>query len=354
MPAVRAAAATSTTSQRRIVLLAPGRSGSTLLQSVFLTACDDALTFFEPCRHSPLGDVRKQECARQVHRFLRCDLPSRNGRWEPKNIRPWLQHPYRAANGSSTCPMPPFASVGACSRACSAAKLVLVKEIRLVGQLATLVSELRRAAPDRGAVVPTTIIHLVRDPRPMLASQIKLHWWRNEYGRFTAGELEKVARKQCEGMIADGEAGAALIRDGSGGAPGGGPAGSELSYVLVRFEELVANTSQVAQQLYARLGMPVPVSTLAWLKRTTRGTCVNAASHQPAFENYEYGTCRNASARKRAKSRGGGRGGWKHTLTRRQKRIIQRQCGGALRSFGYDLRVDRGGEFVHRIAETRI
>lgn len=354
MPAVAAAAATSAAVQHRIVLLAPGRSGSTLLQSVFLTACDDALTFFEPCRHSPLGDVRKQECARQVHRFLRCDLPSRNGRWEPKNIRPWLQHPYRAANGSSTCPMPPFASVGECSRACAAAKLVLVKEIRLVGQLATLVSELR-AATDHGAAFPTTIIHLVRDPRPMLASQIKLHWWRNEYGRFTSGELEKVARKQCAGMIADGEAGAALVRDGTGGGSvGGGTAGSELSYVLVRFEELVANTSLVAQQLYARLGMAVPASTLAWLRRTTRGTCVNSASHQPAFENYEYGTCRNASARKRAKSRGGGRGGWKHTLSRRQKRIIQRQCGDALRTFGYDMRAERGTEFGRRtrVAES--
>lgn len=339
MPAV-VTSATSASAQRRIVLLAPGRSGSTLLQSVFLTACDDALTFFEPCRHSPLGDVRKQECARQVNRFLRCDFPSRRGRWEPKNIRPWLQHPYRAANGSSTCPMPPFASVGECARACSAAKLVLVKEIRLVGQLDTLVSEVR-AAPDRGAVVPTTIIHLVRDPRPMLASQIKLHWWRNEYGHFTAGELEKVARKQCEGMIADGEAGAALIRASAKRASGA--AGSELSYVRVRFEELVANTSRVAQQLYGRLGMPVPAPTLAWLQKTTRGTCNNTASHQPAFENYEYGTCRNATARKRARSRGGGRGGWKHTLTRRQKRIIQRQCGGALRRFGYDLRIDRGG-----------
>ena len=38
--------------QRHIVLTAPGRSGSTLLQSFFLADCE-AVTFFEPCRFTP-------------------------------------------------------------------------------------------------------------------------------------------------------------------------------------------------------------------------------------------------------------------------------------------------------------
>ena len=181
-------------------MLAPGRSGSTLLQSVFLTGCD-ALTFFEPCRHAPSGDVRREECAKQVLRFLRCDLPARSDDWEPPTIRPWLQHPYRAANGSFSCTPPPFRSVHRLARVCSAARLVLVKEIRLVGQLATLAAMLP---------APSTIVHLVRDPRPMLASQIKLQWWnlRKGGGRLVVRELERVARRTCKGMVADADAGA--------------------------------------------------------------------------------------------------------------------------------------------------
>ena len=292
---------------RQIVLLAPGRSGSTLLQSVFLTACD-SLTFFEPCRHSPLGDVRKKQCAEQVLRFLRCDLPVQDGHWDPPKIRPWLQHPYREANGS--CPMPPFRSVARMARACTAAKLVLVKEIRLVGQLSLLASTLRQ-----GGVQMPTIIHLVRDPRPMLASQMKLHWWNLQKGSpKTIRELEKLARRTCSGILSDAAAGTELHGQ------------RQVNYVPVRFEDLVANTSKVAEQLYRALDLPMPLQTTAWLRKTQRGECAVANSS----EQFEYGTCRNSTVRRRARSR------WKHTLSRREKRVIIKQCGDAMQRFGYE------------------
>ena len=291
---------------RHVVVVAPGRSGSTLLQTIFLTACD-SLTFFEPCRHIPSGDVRKQQCADQVLRFLKCDLPSRNGKWNPPNLRGWLLHPYKEANTS--CPTPPFRSLNKLAPVCKAAKLVLVKEIRLVGQLSLLASTLRQ-----GGVDSLTVIHLVRDPRPMLASQIKLRWWNLLKGGRR--ELERVARRTCTGMESDAAAGAALhSRDG-------------LRYVPVRFEDLVANTSQVTQQLYSALEMPVPPSTRAWLHKTLRGECVAANSS----EQLEYATCRNTSVRRHAK-----RHSWKHSLSRRQKRIITQQCSGAMRRFGYEF-----------------
>ena len=117
-------------------------------------------------------------------------------------------------------------------------------------------------------------------------------------------------------MESDAAAGAALhSRDG-------------LRYVPVRFEDLVANTSQVTQQLYGALEMPVPPSTRAWLHKTLRGECVAANSS----EQLEYATCRNTSVRRHAK-----RHSWKHSLSRRQKRIITQQCSGAMRRFGYEF-----------------
>jgi len=192
---------------------------------------------------------------------------------------------------------------------CKAAKLVLVKEIRLVGQLSLLASTLRQ-----GGVHSLTVIHLVRDPRPMLASQIKLRWWNLHKGGRR--ELERVARRTCTGMELDAAAGAALhSRDG-------------LRYVPVRFEDLIANTTQVTRQLYGALEMPVPPSTEAWLHKTLRGECAAANSS----EQFEYATCRNTSVRRRAK-----RHSWKHSLSHRQKRIITKQCSGAMRQFGYEF-----------------
>ena len=93
---------------RRVVIVAPGRSGSTLLQSAFLASCD-TLTFFEPCRHDPqFGDVRRARCVAQVQRFLECRLPHRKERWAPPEIRGWLNHPYRDANTSCAAGGLPF------------------------------------------------------------------------------------------------------------------------------------------------------------------------------------------------------------------------------------------------------
>ena len=324
---------------RRIAVLAHGRSGSTLLQSIFLSRCD-ALTFFEPCRHSPLGDVRRGRCIAQVLRFLRCDLPERDGRWDPPAVRGWLMHPYREAN--TTCQtLPPFTSVRATAQACRRAKLLLVKEIRLVGQLSQLAAALVRermepaAAPTTapGAAATSTapgataLIHVVRDPRAMLASQKRLRWWPKWHGREKGtrrqqlAEMERVASHQCNGMLSDAAAGDALQRRG------------HVRYVLVRFEELSSDVQTTTGRLYAQLGLPVPHETRAWLERTRRGQCVNSNAtvaritrNSSAAEQFEYGTCRTSATR---------RDRWKHMLRPTEKRILARVCAEALSRFGY-------------------
>ena len=97
---------------RGILLLAPGRSGSTLLQSAFLASCD-VLTFFEPCRYGPSDGeaLHRQRCVPHVLRFLECRLPQLRSRWDPPALRGWLQHPYNEANTSCVAASP-FAMVG--------------------------------------------------------------------------------------------------------------------------------------------------------------------------------------------------------------------------------------------------
>jgi hypothetical protein len=303
--------ASSSVRRERVVILAAGRSGSTLLQSAFLAACN-TITFFEPCRHSPSGDVRKAQCVDHVLRFLNCRMPMKRGRWDPPLIRGWMQHPYREANTS--CKPPPFHSVKRTRQRCRLSPFRLVKEIRLVGELALLASALQRDAMRRSAP-PAAIIHLVRDPRALLASFKKLSWWElNKGGQDAFG---KVAGTICRGMLLDAAAGAALNASGN------------VLYLQVRFEELVAHMPDVIDKLYTDLGWPHSRSVDTLVSRVVRGECRQVGelgSHTP---NPEYGTCRNATVRRLVNRR------WVHELTPAEQKATERLCGDALDHFRY-------------------
>lgn len=304
---------------RRVVVIAPGRSGSTLLQTAFLARCD-ALTFFEPCRHSSTGALRHKLCADFVARFLECDLPKDGSSWKPQPLRSWLQHPYLEANTS--CTLPPFSSVAATRAACRKARLLLVKEIRLVGQLSTLAAALRRL---RGGAKGTVVLQLVRDPRPMLSSQKRLGWWSFGDGPKEGQhrEIERVAKHTCDGMVADAKAGAALARSG------------EFLFISLRFEELTRHIPATTRQLYARLGLDLPQSTAEWLTRTVRGQCAHI-DNSSETEKYEYSTCRKMNSRRSI---------WGAGLSLRERRAVTQRCAAAMQHFGYTSKPVRGRVF---------
>ena len=301
--------------------MAPGRSGSTLLQSAFLASCD-VLTFFEPCFHAPGGGaVFRKRCVPQALRFIDCRLPQRKSRWDPPALRGWLKHPYNDAN--TTCAAPaPFATVAEAKLACNAAPVVLVKEIRLVGQMSRIawVIERRLQQNRTTRVSATAVVHLVRDPRPMLASQRRLGWWNfaNVSGRRQNHEMQRVARRLCTGMVADAAVGEDLQRAG------------RIRYIRVRFEDLAADLAATTQRLYDALGLPLPPSTRDWIHRTLRGQCAHGnatdANGTVGRQRFEYSTCR---------SKPSGQKRWKQDLSTREQRIIGRECKDAMSAFGY-------------------
>ena len=323
---------------RRVVLVAPGRSGSTLLQSAFLASCERTLTFFEPCRHAPDKEggeaVFKQACVAQVLRFLSCELPQTPaGQWSPTRLRAWLRHPYVAANAS--CAAPPFASVRQTISTCQQAPVVVVKEIRLVGQLSLLADALEaRASKTREQYA---IVHLVRDPLPMLASQRRLQWWgmvaptgNNDNNRSASTsssqqrkqqrkKMERVAKRTCRGMVADAKVGSRLQRQG----------GKYVRYTRVRFEDLTSRLNETVAWLYRDLGIAMLPSTHEWVERTLQGRCANGGlgdGGRNATMNFEYGTCRHSSSPRRD---------WRNELPELERQVISRQCKRAMATFGY-------------------
>eukprot|EP00322_Chrysochromulina_rotalis_P019561 CAMPEP_0115838194 /NCGR_PEP_ID=MMETSP0287-20121206/5604_1 /TAXON_ID=412157 /ORGANISM="Chrysochromulina rotalis, Strain UIO044" /LENGTH=189 /DNA_ID=CAMNT_0003291715 /DNA_START=345 /DNA_END=914 /DNA_ORIENTATION=- len=174
----------------------------------------------------------------------------------------------------------------------------------------------------------TAIVHLVRDPRPMLASQKRLRWW--GFGDMTARrrrlEMERVAKRTCDGMVADAAVGDALQRQGS-----------LIRYALVRFEELTSDLEATTLRLHHQLGLSVPLSSHQWLNRTLRGQCAHGSARQDAnatdVNQFEYSTCRQKRARRAQETRALAR--WKHSLTMQEKQAINSMCAGALSRFGY-------------------
>ena len=209
--------------------------------------------------------------------------------------------------------------------ACRQAAVVVVKEIRLVGQLGLLAASLGRqtrgdASTGTSSADVADIIHLVRDPRPMLASQFRLGWWvaNSSRSRMRVAEMQRVARKTCDGMLADAEAGERLRRE------------TRVRYSRIRFEELTNDLGATITQVYGTLGLEMPLSTSLWVNRTLRGHCAHGETARSGSttdkERFEYGTCRKRVSR---------RPRWKHELSRREKRAIQRHCSDVMLRFGY-------------------
>ena len=212
---------------------------------------------------------------------------------------------------------------------CQHVQLLLVKEIRLVGQLAKLAAALaRNPYLDQ---MSTAIVHLVRDPRPMLASQKRLRWW--GFGEMTTRrrrvEMERVAKRTCDGMVADAAAGDDLERS------------SQIRYLFVRFEELTSDLEMTTLRLHAQLGLTLPRTTMEWISRTLDGQCAHGTTHgtvenvSDAVKQFEYSTCRQKQARRSRDARSSAR--WKHLLSMHEKRAINGHCASAFARFGYSL-----------------
>ncbi|KAL1523269.1 hypothetical protein AB1Y20_018219 [Prymnesium parvum] len=298
----------------RVVITAPGRSGSTLLQSAFIASCD-AITFFEPCLHSPLGDVRREQCAEQIVRFLMCKLPAKHGHWDRPPMRRWLQTPYLHVK---SCPsIPPFDSVEEATAWCEQSRHVVVKEIRVIGQLSKLVSRLQPIASPSD---PIAIIQLVRDPRATLASQRRLLWHglRGANAHQSNEILRRVAKRTCGGMLADSRKGSMLHRRHG------------FVFMRVRYEDLIANFTRVVDTLYHRMGWQISFSTHERLKMVALGRCDKSV--EVTRQQIDYSICRDISA---AQNSTGLKKNWTTALTRREQGIIHKVCAPAMHHFGY-------------------
>lgn len=197
-----------------------------------------------------------------------------------------------------------LASLSCLSKEYIAIKTVRVPEVR---DLRTLTEDPR---------LDLKIIHLVRDPRAILASRImafsdQFRPWKiwNSTGRQPRYVDLSQITSTCKDMTASAETG--LQR----------PAWLRGRYLLVRYEDLAFNPKDKAGEIYRFVGLDMESRVQAWITKNTRSN----VSSQSEW-NYRYSTSRDSRATAES---------WRLRLSFDIVKTVQELCTDALSLLGY-------------------
>lgn len=205
------------------------------------------------------------------------------------------------------------------SLSCLSKEHIAIKTVRVpeVGDLRTLTEDPR---------LDLKIIHLVRDPRAILASRImafsdQFRPWKiwNSTGRQPRYVDLSQITSTCKDMTASAETG--LQR----------PAWLQGRYLLVRYEDLAFNPQGKAGEIYKFVGLDMESRVQAWIMKNTRSN----VSSQSEW-NYRYSTSRDSRATSES---------WRLRLSFDIVKTVQELCTDALSLLGYKQ--------VHSAAELR-
>ncbi|XP_078077256.1 carbohydrate sulfotransferase 1 [Mustelus asterias] len=203
------------------------------------------------------------------------------------------------------------------SQACQARSHVAIKTVRIPE-----VKDLRLLSEDPR--LNLKIVHLVRDPRGILASRMgtftdNFRAWKiwNATGRKPRSvDLSQIATT-CNDLL------------NSVGTGFSKPAWLRGKYMLVRYEELAREPIKKTAEIYHFIGLDMDSQVKKWILQNTRGT-------NGAMRNYKYTTTRNSTATAES---------WRLNLSFQIVQTVQHLCNGTLFQLGYQL--------VHSLEELR-
>lgn len=205
------------------------------------------------------------------------------------------------------------------SMSCLSRGHVAIKTVRIpeVGDLRTLTEDPR---------LDLKIIHLVRDPRAILASRItafseQFRAWKiwNVTGRQPRYVDLSQITSTCKDMAASVETGLQRLAWLRG------------RYLLVRYEDLALSPEARATEIYRFVGLEMEDRVRMWIGRNTNSNVSN-----PSEWNYKYSTTRDSKVTAES---------WRLRLSFDIVRTIQNLCNDTLALLGYRQ--------VHSAAELR-
>ncbi|XP_010881696.1 carbohydrate sulfotransferase 1 [Esox lucius] len=344
-------------SRRHILVFATTRSGSSFTGQVF-NQHPGIFYVFEPLYHvqqaftnstSRLRRVLDRRALLGAYRDLLLNLYTCDVRFLENYIRPEPQEHvtgsfFRRSSSRALCspPVCPEGGDGAsasaappdetwCPKKCGALNLTLasmaclsrghvaIKTVRVpvVGDLRTLTEDPR---------LDLRIVHLVRDPRAILASRMaafseQFRAWK--IWNATARQPRYVDLSQitstCRDMAQSAEIGLQ------------NPAWLRGRYLLVRYEDLALNPEEKAREIYRFVGLQMDKNVHSWIAQNTK-------SREPSTSewNYKYSTTRDSKATTES---------WRLRLSYDIVRTLQTLCNDTLSLLGYKV--------VHSVADLR-
>ncbi|KAG5186522.1 hypothetical protein JKP88DRAFT_346535 [Tribonema minus] len=192
-------------------------------------------------------------------------------------------------------------AAGGGGRDCEAKKGIAVKLIRMVGRLGEML-EMARAVGQ----MPDLVIHLIRDPRAVLASRYSVGW--GYPGNRGYRSTLDWATNLCGGTMADATAGAA-----------------HPEYMVLRYEDMAQGAEWQAEGLYDRLGMEMPAGVREMMRESDgcesgteeeRAHCLEARANKTVTTKYSTAprdfTAQNAK--------------WRDALARHEVKAVETGC----------------------------
>ncbi|KAG8461469.1 hypothetical protein KFE25_001073 [Diacronema lutheri] len=341
-----------------VIITAWGRSGTTFLGEI-LQRNRRFLYLYEPLRarfraHLGQAIVRNgEESAAFLSRVLDCQISLRD--------RVLLSKDKAALARGGLCNLARSAVTPAC-----ACKHMAVKTIRINGQLDLLIGALNGSAAggasgaaaassatvdglfegarSAGAdATPTLsaaphassvhVVHLVRDPRAILASWQQLPGFAEFKQRSSGRAAHDVAATLCRLGLKDRDAGLRAEAQYARARAGSAGAARAIRYSLLRYEDLALSPIATARQLYAWLRLPLPARLLRWINESTHASSARRyavranAAHGLDAEHDPHATVRDAARIV---------GKWRQTLSPLHIVAATRACDHFLRELGYE------------------
>lgn len=313
-----------------VLIITNYRSGSTFLGQLF-NQHPDAFYTFEPLY--PFGSNCSFELHRRVktiHEMIKCSFPDMSQLYQDLHKDPNATRTHRSClknnfcfrynhkelctpdtcpNGNKeTCMSCGPADLQAVKNKCRSRKTVVIKLIRLC-----YIEDYKALFEDPR--LNLKVIHLVRDPRGIASSRLKIHpeW-----------DIVDNIRSTCHRQVMNVKAGRNVewITD---------------KYKLVRYEDLALNPQELAKDIYDFVGIPFTQSVRDWISQNTQLKVKSKSNFRERLlankpnGTYEtladpYATQRDSKIAMQA---------WRNHLSPGVTGTIQKHCYETLRSLGY-------------------
>ena len=269
-----------TAKRKNLIILSPGRGGSSFLGSLF-DKNQDVMYFYEPL-YSPGvkwykirvatedGEKKyKTHCIQLIDSLFQCDFSNINistiaGRFH----RPKSLALSKLTNISKT-------SLGeSCNSYNHTVIKILTKRVpyKTIETLKELFQQINR--------YDVKMIHLVRDPRAVVYSMVQLKWIKN----YLHPSFSKYVNSTCDSILQNLRFG--LISP---------PAWLKDRFKVIRYEDLALNTANIAQELYRFAGFDWSASVYEWISTLGKNTKKGGAYSLYKNASISIGHWRNAS-----------------------------------------------------------